>query len=161
MSQQIPNIVSKTWLMSHKYKVLTTSWNININPDKLNMIVVNSKRPIILKTHLMLSIKICNNKICNKMSNSNYTNYVMSFNNLSAFRSWHTPPSPVEKEEAPASFRCPGRGDKWTVSISSCRYVCIISTIEVDALQSGHYWGSPIIDVWWTLILGITEVPHI
>ena len=27
----------------------------------------------------MLQIKTCDNKICNKMSNSNYTNYVMSF----------------------------------------------------------------------------------
>ena len=23
---------------------------------------------------------------------------------------------------------------------------CVISTVEVDALRSGHYWGSPIID---------------
>ena len=30
----------------------------------------------------MLQIKTCDNKICNKMSNSNYTNYVMSFNKV-------------------------------------------------------------------------------
>ena len=94
----------------------------------------------------------CQLIMCNKMSYLNYTNYVTSIFSLSAFRSWHTPPSPVEKEEASASFRWPGRDYKWTVNISSCRYVCVISTIEIDALQSGHYWGSPITDVWRTLL---------
>ena len=34
----------------------------------------------------------------------------------------------------------------------------LISADKDDALQSGHYWGSPIIDD--TLTLDITEVPH-
>ena len=33
------------------------------------------------------------------MSNSNYTNYVMSFNNLSVFRSWHNTHTEVEQME--------------------------------------------------------------